>query len=376
MLHPGSVGKSNGGVGGVCVVGAGVIGLTTAIRVAEAGRTVRIVASERSPRTTSDVAGAVWFPFLGGEAPAAATRPTEPARSSPPAATPPTEAAWTSPAAATRPTEPVRSSIPRALEWGRRSLEVFRALSAQRGAGIVWRPGIELFTSPTPEDPWWRPAVADFRRARPEDLPAGFADGYVFEVPVVRMPVYLRWLEQRFLSLGGTIEERTIDDLDTLLRDAPVVVNCTGIGARALTGDTDLHPVRGQVVRVAPGIASRFLGAENVGGGLAYVIPHADCTVLGGTEDENAWNLDPDPGVAAAIIDRCAALVPQIAKAPVLGHAAGLRPVRSAVRLETEQRAAGIVVHHYGHGGSGVTYSWGCAEEAARLVEEAMRDGA
>jgi D-amino-acid oxidase len=156
----------------------------------------------------------------------------------------------------------------------------------------------------------------------------------------------------------------------------PVVVNCTGIGARDLTDDTDLHPVRGQVVRAEPGITARFFGAEEAPGGLAYIIPHADCTVLGGTDDTDAWDLTPDPRVAEAILARCAVLEPAVARARVLGHAAGLRPVRSAVRLEAERRADGVVVHHYGHGGSGVTFSWGCAEDAARLVETAMREGA
>jgi D-amino-acid oxidase len=319
----------------VLVVGAGVIGMTTAVRLAEAGHCVRVLARERTPGTTSDVAGAVWFPFLGGEP-------------------------------------------ERALAWGRRSLEVFRDLAEDPAAGVVWQEGVELFTDPVSDDPWWRPAVSVFRRARPADLPPGFEDGYVFRVPVVRMPVYMRWLEGRFLALGGAIEERTVEDLDALHRESPYVVHCTGIGARALTGDTDLHPVRGQVVRMEPGLSSRFLGAESAGpaGGLAYVIPHADCTVLGGTEDEGAWDLTPDPEVARAILERCATLAPAVGRARVLGHAAGLRPVRREVRLETERRGGGVVVHHYGHGGSGVTFSWGCAEEAARLLESAMREGA
>jgi len=317
----------------VLVVGAGVIGMTTAVRLAEAGHGVRVLARERTPKTTSDVAGAVWLPFLGG-------------------------------------------GPGRALGWCRRSLEVFADLAADPGAGVVWQEGVELFRAPAAEDPWWKPAVDVFRRALPGDLPAGFVDGFVFRVPVVRMPTYMRRLEERFLALGGSIEERTVEDLDALHRESPFVVNCTGIGARALTGDLELHPVRGQVVRAEPGLAARFLGADDAPGGLAYVIPHADCTVLGGTEDAEVWDLEPDPAAARAIVERCAALAPAVAGARVLGHAAGLRPVRREVRLETERRAGGVVVHDYGHGGSGVTYSWGCAEEAVRLVESAVREGA
>ena len=56
--------------------------------------------------------------------------------------------------------------------------------------------------------------------------------------------------------------------------------------------------------------------------------------------------------------------MPELADARVVGHRVGLRPVRSAVRLEAEGR----VVHCYGQGGAGVTLSWGCADEVAALV--------
>jgi D-amino-acid oxidase len=46
----------------------------------------------------------------------------------------------------------------------------------------------------------------------------------------------------------------------------------------------------------------------------------------------------------------------------------GLRPARPAVRLETEGTPGGVIVHCYGHGGAGVTLSWGCAEEVADVV--------
>ena len=58
--------------------------------------------------------------------------------------------------------------------------------------------------------------------------------------------------------------------------------------------------------------------------------------------------------------------MPGIERARVVAHRVGLRPVRPEVRLE----AAGRVVHCYGQGGAGVTVSWGCADEVARLVGE------
>jgi D-amino-acid oxidase len=73
-----------------------------------------------------------------------------------------------------------------------------------------------------------------------------------------------------------------------------------------------------------------------------------------------------DPATSEAILARCRALEPDLANAAVLSHAVGLRPGRSEVRLETERRPGGIIVHNYGHGGGGVTLSWGCADEVAR----------
>jgi len=73
-------------------------------------------------------------------------------------------------------------------------------------------------------------------------------------------------------------------------------------------------------------------------------------------------------GTSVAIIGRCAALEPALAEAPVLSVAVGLRPAREEVRLEAEARPRGLVVHNYGHGGAGLTLSWGCAEETCRIV--------
>ena len=63
-----------------------------------------------------------------------------------------------------------------------------------------------------------------------------------------------------------------------------------------------------------------------------------------------------------------------MAEAEILEHKVGLRPGRSEVRVGREDLTDGIqCVHNYGHGGSGVTLSWGCAEEAAELVQQALK---
>ncbi|MFI5795983.1 FAD-dependent oxidoreductase [Streptomyces sp. NPDC051677] len=84
------------------------------------------------------------------------------------------------------------------------------------------------------------------------------------------------------------------------------------------------------------------------------------------TLDEAATAL---PVAARAITERCAAVKPRLAKAPVVASRVGVRPTRSEGRVEADSRSDGVpVLHNYGHGGSGVTPSWGCAQEIVELV--------
>ena len=125
-----------------------------------------------------------------------------------------------------------------------------------------------------------------------------------------------------------------------------------------------MYPVQGQVVlveQVGPGaLVARQLAAE----GPTYVVPRSRDIVVGGTDVEGEWSRTPSPDVAAAILRRALRLVPALAGAEVLGHKVGLRPARPEVRLER----VGDVVHCYGHGGAGVTLSWGCADEVVELL--------
>ena len=311
------------------VLGCGVSGLSSAIRLAETGFRTKIVARERTPFTTSDVAAAVWYPFRCG--------PSD-----------------------------------RALAWSRRTFRAFRDLVQDPASGIAMVEGVDLLERDGGGEPWWRNAVGRFRPAVSSDVAGPYPAGWVFEAPVVAMPFYLAWLEAKAAELGVAIETRTVSDLEGLLLEASLVVNCSGLGARELCGDEALHPIRGQVVRVAPGHARRFVQASSGATPLTYVIPRADCTVLGGTEDVESWDLTPDPATAASIRSRCVALVPELASAAVLSHAVGLRPGRPEVRLESVVRPGGVIIHNYGHGGGGVTLSWGCADEVARRAAAAI----
>ncbi|MEV5952303.1 FAD-dependent oxidoreductase [Streptomyces sp. NPDC051987] len=302
----------------VIVVGGGVVGLTTAVVLAESGRRVRVWARETGGRTTSAVAGALWWPYR------------------------------------IEPEDLVG-------EWALASLVVYAELAAR------------------PEETGVRMVEGVHGGLRLDELGAWAAevpglaetgDGVSARLPLIDMPVHLAWLRRRLERAGGTVEERAVGGLDEV--PAPVVVNCTGLGARSLVPDPAVRPVRGQLVVVEnPGITTWYTSVDDVeGGASAYFFPQPGGLLLGGTAEEDAWSLEPDPQAAAGIVARCAAVRPEIAGARVLAHRVGLRPYRTAVRLEHELRPDGrTLIHNYGHGGAGVTVAWGCAREAAGLVD-------
>ncbi len=182
------------------------------------------------------------------------------------------------------------------------------------------------------------------------------------------MPVYLDYLAGRLAAAGGRIELRTFTSLADLAAEVSLIVNCAGLGARALTGDDSVTPVRGQHVIVDnPGLEEFFIEAPFTPQWAAYW-PYPDHVVLGGTQSTEDTSTEPDPQIAEDILRRCIEVQPRLAQAQVRGHQVGLRPARPVARLEAEQIGAARCVHNYGHGGSGVTLSWGSAFTAAALL--------
>jgi len=309
----------------IVVIGAGVVGLTTAISLAEAGQSTRVVAAEPPSRATSVAAGAIWGPVRCG--------PDD-----------------------------------RCRDWARTGLEVLSALAQDASAGVRQLSGRTLGrTAQTP--PQWADLLDQWRLLTAAELPAGFAFGWTYTAPAVDMPVYLEYLLRRYASAGGRVEYATVPSPASV--DAPVVVNCTGIGARSLVPDDSLVPVRGQVVVVEnPGISEFYIDHGAAGAAhYVYAFPHGDLVVLGGTAEEGAFDLAPRPEVSARILRDCAAVFPALRGARVVAERVGLRPCRPEVRLEPEPLPGGRTLwHNYGHGGAGVTLSWGCAREITAAV--------
>jgi D-amino-acid oxidase len=305
----------------VLVIGAGVIGLTTAIRLSEAGVTTRIVTADDPAETTSVLATAMVGPTFGFSGPRVA--------------------AWEHDTVRTFAHDPLAPGV-----------------HACRGRFLTAFTG---FVPPSADE------LPGFETCEAGELPDGYGSGFWAEVPLVDMPPYLVHLLATYEGLGGTVERAALDSLDDALRLAPRVANCAGLGARTLVPDAELVASRGpKIVVENPGIDT-FVIVGPPGPELTAIHPHGDIVVLGGSAKPST-DTSADPDEQAAIIERCAAIEPRLRGARVLEHRVGLRPERPQVRLDVEQRDGGRVVHNYGHGGLGVTLCWGCADEATALL--------
>ena len=275
-------------MGRVIVVGAGVIGLSCALRLLEAGHRVDVVARDLPRETTSAVAAAIWYPY----------------RALPPE---------------------------RVLAWSRTSYDVFAAMAGEEpDSGVVLREGTEVVPASgvTREKPWWADAVPDLHET--VEVPHGYDGGWVFTAPVVEMPVYLDWLAARVLAAGGSITRLNLHGLPRPGAGGPdAVVDCSGLGAKFLAADPSLYPVQGQVVLVEQvGLERWWL--ESSEEGPTYVVPRSRDIVVGGTDVEGEWSRTPSPDVASAILRRALRLVPALAGAEVIGHKVG--PATGAAR--------------------------------------------
>lgn len=314
----------------VVVIGAGVSGLTSAVCLAEAGWPVRIWTAALPQQTTSAVAGAVWVPPRPGE------------------------------------------RAEQTLAWSAHSLRVFRELAADPATGVQMAPALTAGEL-TPMDTMSTAAelIPELRPADPAEVPDGFPTGFCATVPMIDMPQYLGYLTTRAVAAGCEIEVHPVRSLAEAADAAPIVINCTGLGAARLTGDNTLRPLFGQhVVLSNPGLRQLFLEINRDPEWTCY-FPHPQRVVCGGVSIPDRWDTTPDPELTSRIVARCRRVQPRLGEAEVIHTITGLRPDRPTVRVEAEPLGRARCIHNYGHSSNGVTLSWGCARDVARLVRRA-----
>jgi D-amino-acid oxidase len=316
----------------IAIIGAGVSGLTSGVVLAEHGYSVTIVADETGARTTSAAAGAIWYPYDAG------------------------------------PSEDV-------IGWALDTYKVLVNLSAEARTGVSL---IELRTFARGGEiqiPIWARALGARQLEEDELDPAPhrraqsgthFTSGFLLQVPLMDTTIYLDYLAIRFKAAGGIVRGGVfLQSLEEVSHDFGLIIHCAGIGARALVHDSELEPHRGQVAIVSKIDLSYAVVCDDP---LLYAIPRRGDCLLGGT-NEVSDSREPDPRERELIMAECSALL-GINKPELLRERVGLRPFRkTGVRVEAGQLRDGRkVIHNYGHGGSGFTLSWGCAQTVANLA--------
>lgn len=246
----------------IAVLGCGAVGLATARLLQERGCAVTIYAKDLPPHTTSNIAGAQWFPvyvFQRGHV---------------------------SP-----------NFMPRFVEAAHLANRRYQIMVGAR-YGIRWLPNYVLGQEPVSNgglhslDSPIRDLIPEMRYLEPSENPFPFPSVLQFDTMLIEPNRYLPAMLEDFRIAGGQIKVQEIRDLAELqsLRER-VIVNCTGLGAKALFGDEELTPVKGQltILLPQPEIDYCTLPPEAL-----YMFPRSDGILLGGTHDVGVWSLDPD----------------------------------------------------------------------------------
>lgn len=307
----------------IAIVGAGIIGMSTAYQLLEKDHKITVYAEAFSPDITSARAAAFWFPYhiLNDD---------------------------------------------RCIRWSQGSYEKYTAFSADPATGISQKRLLKVVKQEDVEaDMSWidfMPA-GSCRPLNANELMDGFRIGHEVYVPLIETQQFLPWLRQHLEQQGVKFKAQQVKSLDELSGQYHWVINCSGLGARELCQDTSIYPARGQVALIGQQKdMPLFLIEEQP----FYIVARQDATIIGGTYEEGIWDLATESGTIQRLYQQAVELFPELGKFPLIGSWSGLRPFRPVIRVEKE--ANSNIIHNYGHGGSGFTLAWGCAAEVADMI--------
>ena len=272
------------------IIGAGVIGLSTAVYLRQKGIPVNIITKELAQHSTSAKAAAIWLPFK------------------------------------VEPQDKVN-------KWSRLSFDYFVELSKIEQSGVSMIDFIVLATDD--RTPSWYDALPQYavRMANPNELPKGYDFVHVAHVPLIESPLYLDYLTQTFMSMDGVIEQKSIHDFDEVQTSNQTLINCSGMGSKKLCQDNLLYPIQGHLVRAKVKENIKCIADDDGPNALSYVIPRKDAIILGGTAIAHADDEKVNPQTVAQIRKRCEQIEPNIKDLQMIDAFVGLRPARSSIRL-------------------------------------------
>nr|XP_054752449.1 D-aspartate oxidase-like [Lytechinus pictus] len=300
----------------VIVIGAGIIGLSSAVAIAEKIKNVdiEVIADLFESDTTSSGAGGLWAPefahgLLRGE------------------------------------------SASKLRDLATQTYYHARDLTRNPDAsqiGVFLIPFYKVYYHPQYQAlHWWKDVVPNYRQISNEEINTiapGLRDGYTFTSVITDCSRYLPYLKERLIRAGGRISQRKISSLHQLTGQYDVVVNCSGRGAKDLVSDVHMTSNRAQVVQVEAPWIHYALEVEPANGTdkyRFYVIPRCNEVILGGTQ-YNAPGTDVSLEDKDAILTNTASFVPSLKRAKFKRDWVGVRPNRSTgLRLEKETITSG-----------------------------------
>jgi D-amino-acid oxidase len=249
------------GENNIAVLGCGAVGLATARLLQGRGYSVTIYAKDLPPNTTSNIAGAQWFPFFvferGHQTP---------------------------------------EFMSRFVEASHIANRRYQIMVGPR-YGIRWLPNYRMGPDPIPNggllslDSPIRDLIPEMRDLTPSENPFPFPQVRQFYTMMIEPNTYLPAVMEDFRIAGGQIkvqEFRNLAELQTLSQR--VIVNCTGLGAKMLFGDDELTPIKGQLTILLPQPEIQYVTLPED----LYMFPRSDGILLGGTHEMGAWSLEPD----------------------------------------------------------------------------------
>ncbi len=248
--------------GPVAVVGAGIMGLTTARLVQEAGFPVTLYAAALPPDTTSNIAGGQWDPY--GHFREDSVTPE-----------------WRRQFAAASDYSWRRFQILVGDDYGVRWLPTYEETSGQLGTRLP---------------PTFPP---DYRMLERQDHPFALDHVARYETLYVETGRFLRQLLRDVQLAGASVRiRRFASPAEIAALPEALVSNCTGLGARELFGDEELRPARGHLAILLPQPEVRYAFSGRSG----YMFPRPDGILLGGTFELDEWGTTPEPSTIARIL--------------------------------------------------------------------------